>query len=46
VTGLGEKAIRIVPTDEKGKMDVVALEKKILSDLKKGYHPFFVNATA
>ncbi|HBB04512.1 TPA: hypothetical protein DCZ39_06585 [Patescibacteria group bacterium] len=46
VTGLGKEAIRILPTDEKGKMNIRILEETILSDLKHGYIPFFVNATA
>ena len=45
VTGLGKDAIRIIPTDEKGKMNVQVLEKNIISDLHHGYIPFYVNAT-
>jgi len=46
VTWLGKEAIRILPTDNQGKMNVQLLEKTIISDLKNGYIPFFVNATA
>jgi len=46
VTGLGKDAIRIIPTDNKGKMNVKLLEKQILSDLHQGYIPFYINATA
>jgi len=46
VTGLGKDAIRILPTDDKGKMNIKILEETIISDLRHGYIPFFVNATA
>ncbi len=46
VTGLGKEAIRIVPTDTKGKMNIKILEETIISDIHHGYIPFFVNATA
>ena len=46
VTGLGKEAIRILPTDIKGKMNIKILEETIISDLHHGYIPFFVNATA
>ncbi len=46
VTGLGKDAIRILPTDNKGKMNIQILEETIISDLRHGYIPFFVNATA
>lgn len=46
ITGLGKDAIRIIPTDKKGRIDIRILEKKIISDLDNGYIPFFVNATA
>lgn len=45
VTGLGKEAIRILPTDTKGKMNIKKLEETIISDLHHGYIPFFVNAT-
>lgn len=46
VTGLGKDAIRIIPTDKKGKMDIKKLEEKIITDIDHGYIPFYVNATA
>ncbi len=46
VTGLWKNAIKIIPTDDKGKMDIKILEEQILSDLRDGYIPFYVNATA
>ncbi|MCX6824297.1 MAG: pyridoxal-dependent decarboxylase [candidate division SR1 bacterium] len=45
VTGLGKDAIRILPTDDKGKMNTKILEETIISDLRHGYIPFFINAT-
>jgi sulfinoalanine decarboxylase/sulfinoalanine decarboxylase/aspartate 1-decarboxylase len=36
----------VIPTDKKGKMDVKALEKTIITDLRHGEIPFYVNATA
>lgn len=46
VTGLGKDAIRIIPTDIKGKMNTKKLEETINSDLCNRYIPFFVNVTA
>lgn len=46
VTGLGKDAIRIIPTDNKGKMNIKILEEKIITDLDHGYIPFYVTATA
>lgn len=46
VTWLGKDAIRIIATDDEGKMDVKLLEKQILTDLHHGFIPFYVNATA
>lgn len=46
VTWLGKNAIRVIPTDNKGKMNIKTLEEKIISDLHHGYIPFYVNATA
>lgn len=46
ITGLGKDAIRIIPTNTKGKMDIKKLEEKVISDLHHGYIPFYVNATA
>ena len=46
ITGLGQDAIRVIPDDKQGKMDIKLLEKNIISDLHQGYIPFYVNATA
>lgn len=45
VTWLGKDAIRIIPTDNKGKMNIQVLEQHIKSDLQNGYIPFFATAT-
>lgn len=44
--GIGRQQVRSVKTNPKGEMLVEDLEVQIQDDLKKGYHPFFVNATA
>lgn len=44
--GVGRSAIRKVPTDGKGVMDVAQLEMLIKQDVSDGLIPFFVNATA
>jgi glutamate/tyrosine decarboxylase-like PLP-dependent enzyme len=46
VTGLGKEAIRLIPSDDKGKMDTKKLEETIKKDIKNGYIPFFIKATA
>lgn len=46
VTWLGKQAIRIIQTDNKGKMNIQLLESQIISDINKWYMPFFINATA
>ncbi len=46
VTGLGQDAIRAIPEDAEGKMDIKKLEAKIKTDIKHGFIPFYVNATA
>ncbi len=43
---LGYQGIKIIPTDEKGKMDILLLEDTIKRDIEAGYIPFFVTATA
>ena len=45
-SGLGKANVRHIKTDEKGKINVVEFEKKIQDDLKNGFHPFYLNATA
>lgn len=44
--GVGREQVRYVATDQYGKMIPEALLQQIETDLHKGYHPFFVNATA
>jgi len=44
--GIGRHQVRAVKTNAKGELLVEDLELQIQEDLKKGYHPFFVNATA
>ncbi|WP_435412379.1 pyridoxal phosphate-dependent decarboxylase family protein [Psychroserpens mesophilus] len=44
--GIGRHQVRSVKTNAKGEMLAEALELQIQEDIAKGYHPFFVNATA
>lgn len=44
--GLGRNHIRKIKADDYGRMDVEALEKAIQTDIKDGYVPCMVNATA
>jgi glutamate/tyrosine decarboxylase-like PLP-dependent enzyme len=44
--GIGRHQVRSVKTNEKGELLVDDLQMQIKEDLIKGYHPFFVNATA
>lgn len=44
--GIGRHQVRSVKTNAKGEMLVEDLELQIQKDLEKGFHPFFVNATA
>jgi len=44
--GHGTNAVRWVETDSQNKMDLIALEKAIKSDLEKGHKPFMVAGTA
>jgi len=44
--GLGRKNIRRIDTDDYGRMSPEALEQAIQEDLKNGYTPCMVNATA
>ena len=44
--GIGRNAVRKIPTDSHGRMQINALEKAIQNDIKKGLIPFFINATA
>ena len=46
VSGIGKRAIRVVPTDARYRMDLVALSRMIQSDREEGMIPFLVVATA
>lgn len=46
LVGIGINNVRFVNTNNKGEMLTSHLETLIFEDLKKGYQPFFVNATA
>jgi aromatic-L-amino-acid decarboxylase len=44
--GLGSDALRLVPTDSRGRMDLAALENTIKKDQRSGFNPFLVVGTA
>ena len=44
--GLGTQALRLVPVDAQGQMDVQALSQRVAADRAAGLHPFFVVGTA
>ncbi|PTM07858.1 MAG: aspartate aminotransferase family protein [Bacteroidetes bacterium] len=44
--GHGTKSVRWIETDDQNKMDLIALESAIKSDLEKGHKPFMVAGTA
>jgi len=44
--GLGRNQVRLINTNNRGELLVDHLEETIQKDLKNGYTPFFVNATA
>lgn len=46
LTGIGRNQVRLVYTNNKGEMLAEHLEELIINDLKEGFQPFFVNATA
>jgi glutamate/tyrosine decarboxylase-like PLP-dependent enzyme len=46
IAGLGSDALRLIPTDHRGRMDVAALEIKIEHDRRHGFSPFLVTGTA
>jgi glutamate/tyrosine decarboxylase-like PLP-dependent enzyme len=45
VAGLGDSAIRAIPTDERQAMRVDALEDALREDERVGYEPFFIVST-
>jgi glutamate/tyrosine decarboxylase-like PLP-dependent enzyme/glutathione synthase/RimK-type ligase-like ATP-grasp enzyme len=44
--GLGSDALRLVPTDKRGRINLIALEEEISKDRAAGFHPFMVVGTA
>lgn len=44
--GVGRDQVRTIKTNEKGEMIANDLDIQITNDIKNGYQPFFVNATA
>ena len=44
--GIGKDNLRVIKSDEKGKMDSKELESQIKKDIKDWYIPFFIKATA
>lgn len=44
--GLGARALRKIGTDRSGRMQVAELEQRIQADLRAGFKPFMVTATA
>lgn len=44
--GIGRNQVRFIKTNDHGEMIPEDLELQIQQDLAKGFHPFFVNATA
>lgn len=46
ITGLGRKALRVVPADDRLKMDLNALSAQFEAEVAKGHKPFMVVGTA
>jgi len=44
--GIGREQVRMIATDELGRMDFAALEGAIEADIERGFHPVLVNLTA
>ena len=45
-SGIGREQVRYIPVDNKGRMELEELKKTMLEDIKDGYLPTMVNATA
>ena len=45
-SGLGKENIRYIKSDNFGKLDVLAFEEQVEMDIKNGFIPFYLNATA
>lgn len=46
MVGIGQNAIRIIPTDDRQRMDATLLEAQIVDDLTDGLDPFMLISTA
>lgn len=46
ILGIGTDNVQLVGVDDRGRLDVNELEKKIIADRAKGNYPFFVALTA
>ena len=46
ILGIGRDAVRRIPTDDDGRMDVAALSRAVAADRSAGVRPMLVNATA
>jgi glutamate/tyrosine decarboxylase-like PLP-dependent enzyme len=46
MVGLGTKALRLIATDDSGRMDVAALEAQLAADRAAGHVPFLIVGTA
>ena len=45
-SGLGKENVRYIKSNIKGQIDVLAFKKQVEEDLKNGFIPFYLNATA
>ena len=45
-SGLGKENVRYIKSDEKGRINIIAFENQVQIDLKNGFIPFYLNATA
>lgn len=45
-SGIGRDNVRMIATDQHGRMDNAALRQAIQDDVAKGFHPVLINATA
>lgn len=46
ILGLGREQVRMIKSDDQGRMEIADLESQIQEDLAMGYLPFFINSTA
>jgi sulfinoalanine decarboxylase len=46
LTGIGRNQVRLIDSNRQGEMLSEHLEELVLEDIKNGFEPFFVNATA